>query len=175
MALSNDELACVYAALILADDNVDIKGDKIATILKAANYEIEPYWPGLFAGALEGVKVSDLLKNVGSAPVASAAPVQAGETTAAAGKAAGGDKAAKKEEKKEEKEESGDEDMVRRKPMKSILKSFLFALSLGLRFIRLKFNQLLTHITSTCFSLFYHRMFLCVSIVYDLTNKKIHC
>lgn len=111
MTLSNDELACVYAALILADDNVDIKGDKIASILKAANYEIEPYWPGLFAGALEGVKVADLLKNVGSAPVASAAPAQAA-TTAADTKAAGGKEAAKKEEKKQEKEDSDEgEDM----------------------------------------------------------------
>ena len=114
MTLSNDELACVYASLILADDNVDIKGDKISTILKAANYEIEPYWPGLFAGALEGVKVADLLKSVGSAPVA-AAPVAAaaseGDKKGAAGK-----EAAKKEEKKAAKEDSdggeGD-DMVR--------------------------------------------------------------
>jgi large subunit ribosomal protein LP1 len=112
MALSNDELACVYAALILADDNVDIKGDKIASILKAADYDIEPYWPGLFAGALEGVKVRDLIKNVGSAPVTTGAPVQAAKTSAAADdkKPAG---AAKKEEKKVEKDDSdGGEDMV---------------------------------------------------------------
>jgi large subunit ribosomal protein LP1 len=116
MALSNDELACVYAALILADDNVDIKGDKIASILKAANYEIEPYWPGLFAGALEGVKVTDLIKNIGSAPAAGA-PVHAAATTTAAAadkKVGGGKEAAKKEEKKDEKDDSdGGEDMVR--------------------------------------------------------------
>jgi len=110
MALSNDELACVYAALILADDNVDIKGDKISAILKAANYEIEPYWPGLFAGALEGVKITDLIKNVGSAPVAG--PAQAAPVAAADEKKAAGKEAPKKEEKKEEKEEEGDEDMV---------------------------------------------------------------
>jgi large subunit ribosomal protein LP1 len=114
MTLSNDELACVYAALILADDNVDIKGEKIASILKAANYEIEPYWPGLFAGALEGVKVTDLIKNIGSAPVATGAPVQAATTTAAADdkKAAAGKEAVKKEEKKVEKDDSDEgEDM----------------------------------------------------------------
>ena len=113
MALSNDELACVYAALILADDNVDIKGEKISTILKAANYEIEPYWPGLFASALEGVKVADLLKSVGSAPVAAAAAAPA--PAAAAGedkKAAAAKEAAKKPEKKEDSEGEGD-DMVR--------------------------------------------------------------
>merc|ERR1711972_536041 len=111
MALSNDELACVYAALILADDNVDIKGDKIAAILKAANYEIEPYWPGLFAGALEGVKVTDLIKNVGSGPAAApvAAPAQAATTAAADDKKAdGGKAAAKKEEKKDDSDEGED-------------------------------------------------------------------
>ena len=105
MTLSNDELACVYASLILADDNVDIKGDKISTILKAANYEIEPYWPGLFAGALEGVKVADLLKSVGSAPVA-AAPVAAAAASEGDKKGAAGKEAAKKEEKKAAKEDS---------------------------------------------------------------------
>jgi len=94
----------------LVSCNVDVKGDKIASILKAANYEIEPYWPGLFAGALEGVKVTDLIKNIGSAPVA-AAPTQAAATTGAADdkKAAGGKDAPKKEEKKPEKEESDGE------------------------------------------------------------------
>ncbi|CAF1434971.1 unnamed protein product [Rotaria magnacalcarata] len=113
MTLSNDELACVYASLILADDNVDIKGDKIAAILKAANYEIESYWPGLFAGALEGVKVTDLIKNVGSAPAAAPASAPAATTAAVEDKkAAGGKEAAKKEEKKPEKEDSDEgEDM----------------------------------------------------------------
>ncbi|KAK6046294.1 hypothetical protein COOONC_16201 [Cooperia oncophora] len=56
MAL-NQEMACVYAALILQDDEVAITGDKIATLLKAANVEFEPFWPGLFAKAVEGVDV----------------------------------------------------------------------------------------------------------------------
>ena len=54
---SNQELACIYAALVLQDDEVAITGDKIATLLKAAKVEVEPYWPGLFAKALEGVDV----------------------------------------------------------------------------------------------------------------------
>ena len=33
--------------------NVEITGDKIATILKAASVEVEPFWPSLFAGALK--------------------------------------------------------------------------------------------------------------------------
>lgn len=54
---STQELACVYAALILQDDEVAITGDKIATVLKAAKIDFEPFWPGLFAKALEGVDV----------------------------------------------------------------------------------------------------------------------
>merc|ERR1719245_2678902 len=76
--MSNSELACVYAALILADDGVTVTGDKISTILKAAKVDVEPYWPGLFAKALEGVDIKDLITNIGSgvgaAPAGGAAP-----------------------------------------------------------------------------------------------------
>ena len=99
------ELACVYSALILADDDVAVTGEKISTILKAANVEVEPYWPGLFAKALEGVNVKDLITNIGSgvgaAPAAAAAP--------AAGAAPA--EAKKEEKKKEEEPEESDDDM----------------------------------------------------------------
>ncbi|GFO28942.1 60S acidic ribosomal protein p1 [Plakobranchus ocellatus] len=104
----NDELACVYAALILADDQVAITSDKISTILKAAGVSVEPYWPGLFAKALEGMNVKDLITNVGSS--AGAAPAAGGGAAPAAAAADAPAAEAKKEEKKEESEES-DEDM----------------------------------------------------------------
>ncbi|KXJ80503.1 large ribosomal subunit protein P1 [Aedes albopictus] len=106
MALNKAELACVYSALILVDDDVAVTDEKISTILKAANVDIEPYWPGLFAKALEGINVKDLITNIGSG-------VGAGGAAAPAAAAAGAAPAAaeKKEEKKEEEPEESDDDM----------------------------------------------------------------
>ncbi|XP_030383649.1 60S acidic ribosomal protein P1 [Scaptodrosophila lebanonensis] len=102
------ELACVYASLILVDDDVAVTGEKISTILKAANVEVEPYWPGLFAKALEGINVKDLITNIGSG-------VGAAPAGGAAAPAAGGDapaaEAKKEEKKKEEESDVSDDDM----------------------------------------------------------------
>lgn len=72
--------------------------------MKAANVDVEPYWPGLFAKALEGVNVKDLITNIGSgvgaAPAAPAAAAAAAPVAAAE---------SKKEEKKEESEEEDDD------------------------------------------------------------------
>jgi len=106
MALSNAELACVYAALILVDDEVAITGEKIATLLKAANVDVEPYWPSLFAKALEGVDVKNLITNIGSG--VGAAPA-GGASAPAASAAAAAPAESKKEEKKEESEASDDD------------------------------------------------------------------
>eukprot|EP00096_Caligus_rogercresseyi_P016348 TRINITY_DN896_c0_g1_i1.p1 TRINITY_DN896_c0_g1~~TRINITY_DN896_c0_g1_i1.p1 ORF type:complete len:111 (+),score=51.25 TRINITY_DN896_c0_g1_i1:114-446(+) len=102
------ELACTYAALILADDDVAITSEKISTILKAAKVNVEPFWPGIFSKCLESVNVKELITNissgVGSGPAAGGAPAAA----------AGGDAApaeSKKEAKKEEPEEESDDDM----------------------------------------------------------------
>ncbi|CAL1289673.1 unnamed protein product [Larinioides sclopetarius] len=99
--LSVDEIACVYSALILQDDDIAVTPEKIITILKAAKVEVESYWPGLFARCLESVDLKQLISNVGTASVAPAA--------SAAAPAASGD-AGKKEEKEEKKEESEEED-----------------------------------------------------------------
>ncbi|KAI9652647.1 MAG: 60S acidic ribosomal protein P1 [Alyxoria varia] len=104
--MSSPELASSYAALILADDGVEVTSDKLQSLISAANVEgVEPIWTQLFAKALEGKDLKDLITNVSSG--AGSAP------SASAPAAGGGDAApAKEEEKKEEKvEEESDEDM----------------------------------------------------------------
>ncbi|KAL1454316.1 hypothetical protein WDU94_010588 [Cyamophila willieti] len=104
---SKAELACVYSALILVDDDITVTGEKIQTVLKAAGVDVEPYWPGLFAKALEGVNVKELISNVGSG--AGAAPAAAAPVAAAAAAPAAEAKEDKK--KKEESDEGSDDDM----------------------------------------------------------------
>merc|ERR1711970_433433 len=99
------ELACTYAALILNDDDVEITGDKITAILKAANVDFEPFWPSLFAGALKGVDVRSLITNIGSG--VGSGPAAGGAAGAAAADAA----PAEEEKKKESSSESEDDDM----------------------------------------------------------------
>ncbi|BCR97727.1 ribosomal protein P1 [Aspergillus luchuensis] len=102
--MSTAELACSYAALILADDGVEVTADKLQTLLSAAKVqEVEPIWTSIFAKALEGKDIKELLTNVGSAGPAAPA--------AAAGGAAAPAEAAAAEEKKEEEKEESDEDM----------------------------------------------------------------
>ncbi|CDW88910.1 60s acidic ribosomal protein p1 [Stylonychia lemnae] len=100
----HDELTCAYAALLLHDDGLEITGEKLAKVIKASGNEVEAYWPALFAKALKGQNIEDLLSNLASAPSAGGAgpAVTVQETTAVAAKP-------KEEEKK--KEEEADVDM----------------------------------------------------------------
>jgi large subunit ribosomal protein LP1 len=62
---TNPEPAVSYAALILADSSVTITPDKLQTLLKAAGVEdVEPIWTTLFAKALEGKDIKDILTAV---------------------------------------------------------------------------------------------------------------
>merc|ERR1712078_832471 len=90
------ELASSYAALILADDGIEVTADKLQTLIKAAKIEdVEPIWTNIFAKALEGKDIKELLTNVGSGGAA-AGPAEA-EPAA--------------EEKKEEEKDESDDDM----------------------------------------------------------------
>lgn len=97
---SIDELACVYSTLILQDDNVAITAEKLQTLLKAANVDIEPFWPGIFVKSVGSINLKDLVSNVGAG---AGAPAAGGAAAPAAAEAA-------KEEKKEEKEEEEEEE-----------------------------------------------------------------
>ncbi|KAL8633046.1 hypothetical protein Q9189_001300 [Teloschistes chrysophthalmus] len=106
--MSTSEIATSYAALILADEDLDVTPDKLQTLIKAAGIDdVESIWTTLFAKALEGKNVKDMLLNVGSGGGAAAAP------TGGAGGGATAEAPAEqaKEEKKEEEKEESDEDM----------------------------------------------------------------
>merc|ERR1712080_10351 len=101
--MASSELASTYAALILADEGLEITADKLSALISAANVEVESIWLSLLAKALEGKDVKELLTNVGAGGAAPAAGV------APAAGAAGEAVEEKKEEKAEEKEESDDD------------------------------------------------------------------
>nr|ALF46516.1 acidic ribosomal protein P1A [Euplotes octocarinatus] len=83
----HDELCCSYAALICQDQGIDANSDHISKLIAASGNQVESYWPGLFAKALTGVNIKDLLSNLGGSgggaapaggagPAAAAAPVE---------------------------------------------------------------------------------------------------
>jgi len=106
---SSSELACVYAALLLADDEVEVSGDNIKKVIEAAKIEgVEGYLPGLFAKALDGVDVNTLVANIGSGGGGGGG---GGGGAAAPAAADAGGAAPAAEAKKEESEEGSDESM----------------------------------------------------------------
>jgi len=117
--LSADEIAelgCTYAALILHDDNIPITGDRIKSLLDAANVKVAPFWPSLFARVLSNKVVDDLILSGGSGGGGPAVATSSASTTAPVeekeekgGKGGKGEEKEKK--KKDEPKEQSDEDM----------------------------------------------------------------
>ncbi|CAI0375213.1 unnamed protein product, partial [Linum tenue] len=68
--------------------------EKISALVKAANVNVESYWPSLFAKLAEKRNVDDLIMNVGTGGGGPAAAAPAAE-----------------EKKKEEPQEESDEDL----------------------------------------------------------------
>lgn len=101
-----EELMCTYAALILHDEKMDVTADNIAKLVKAAGGAVEPFMPVLFARALSGVNVADLLSFAGTVGAAVAA-APAGAVAGAGGAAAEAPKEEEKEEEPEEEEDMG--------------------------------------------------------------------
>ena len=99
MDSEKQQLAVSYAALLLADDGIEITSDKLTAVMTAAGVKIPPYWATLYAKALKGQKIEDLVlaARAGGGGAAAAAPV-----AAAAEPAKDDKKGGKKEEKKKE-------------------------------------------------------------------------
>eukprot|EP00403_Amphidinium_massartii_P024035 CAMPEP_0178408788 /NCGR_PEP_ID=MMETSP0689_2-20121128/20123_1 /TAXON_ID=160604 /ORGANISM="Amphidinium massartii, Strain CS-259" /LENGTH=120 /DNA_ID=CAMNT_0020029901 /DNA_START=72 /DNA_END=434 /DNA_ORIENTATION=+ len=99
-----NELFCTYAAMILADSELEVTEESINKLIKTAGGSVDSFWPPLFAKMLQGKDISDYLKfgggGGGVAVAAAAAPAAGG---------GGGGAAAAKEEKKVEEEEEEEE------------------------------------------------------------------
>ena len=91
---AHDEFCCTLAALILFDEGIDISADKLNKVIQASGNKIDAYWAPLFAKAIAGKNIADLLTAGAPAGGAQVAATEAPKQEAK--------KAEKKEEKKEE-------------------------------------------------------------------------
>lgn len=92
-----------YAALILADSEKEITSENLQTILKSAGASVDAIWTNVFAKALEGKDLKEILFSMAAGASSAAGP-------SAAGADAGASEEAGAEAEEEEAEES-DADM----------------------------------------------------------------
>lgn len=93
------EAAVSYAALILADAELEITSDNLLAVTKAAGANVENIWADVYAKALEGKDLKELLFSFAAAAPA-AAP--AGGDAAAAGETEAAKEEAPAEEESDE-------------------------------------------------------------------------
>ncbi|KAF3919001.1 hypothetical protein ABW20_dc0109972 [Dactylellina cionopaga] len=62
--MASTDLAISYAALILTDEGISITPEKIQALLSAANVDVEPVWSVLFANALKGKDVKEMILSI---------------------------------------------------------------------------------------------------------------
>ena len=100
------ETALSYAALILADAEVEVTPEKLLTLTNKAGVHVDNIWGDLFAKALEGKDLLALLTQF------SATAAVGGGAAASTGAAASGEAADEEEAKESESEaEESDDDM----------------------------------------------------------------
>lgn len=92
-----------YAAFILADAGLEVSAENLQNITKAAGAKIDSVWAEVFAQALEGKDLKQILSGFHNAGPAT------GSVAAASGSGAGAEAAAAEEPAEEEKEESDDD------------------------------------------------------------------
>jgi len=91
-------MCCTFSALVLFDEGSEVSADRLNKLIKASGNSVEAYWPQLFAKALQGRNLNDLL--VGGAP----APQQSTTTASNAPAETKKEEVKKKEEPKKEEE-----------------------------------------------------------------------
>ena len=60
------------------------QAEKLTKVIKASGNEVEGFWPTIFAAALKGAKIDELITNIGSAAAAPVAVAGGDAGTAAA-------------------------------------------------------------------------------------------
>merc|ERR1712060_796087 len=67
----NDDLAekaCLYALLVLHDDNIEVSANDIGNLLRSANIKAQPCWPMKYAEFFRGKRMDDwIIKNMNCA------------------------------------------------------------------------------------------------------------
>ncbi len=103
--MSTEQTALSYAAVILADADLELSSENLLKLTHAAGLDLDSVWGNIYAKALEGQDLKKLLVNfnISSAAAPAAAPAAASGDAEAAG-----DDEEKKDESEEEEEDDDD-------------------------------------------------------------------